>query len=86
MEIDGKIWPFYKFNKQRYVNFPEIINEQDTIKNYHGLINYEGFMPIRDHIIRIGKVTPKGRIGCTYDPIDDKFQKIEFRYQEETIK
>ena len=30
-------------------------------------------MPIRDHIIRFGKVTPIGRIGCTYNPIDDKF-------------
>jgi len=73
MEIDGEIWPCYRFNKQSLVNFPEIINESDTIKNYHGLINYEGFMPIRDHIVKIGRVTPTGRIGCTYDPSCNKF-------------
>ena len=32
-------------------------------------------------MIKIGRVTPIKRIGCTYDPSTNKFQKIEFSNQ-----
>lgn len=81
MDIQGELFTFYRFNKAMDSNMPETIDEQQTMDNYHALINHAGVIPIRDNIIKFGKTTKLGRIGYSYDPQNKLLIKLLFDEQ-----
>ncbi len=46
----------------------EFIDFNDTIKNYHALLNFNGCIPIRDSYIKAGLITPQGRECFHFEP------------------
>ena len=77
MEIQNEQLTFYRFNKIQNCS-PEIIDAEQTVKNYSAFINYSGFSRIRDGCIKCGKTTELGRVGFEYDNQDKLFTKITF--------
>lgn len=60
---DNAWFSLYRINKPL-----EFIDFQNTLKNYHHLLDFKGFIPIRDSYIKAGVITSSGRECFHFEP------------------